>query len=111
MPVRTPEDLLEQTTGRSRTFLGSGNFGEALLFPNARRSLVAKRMKSSVAKSFLREVRALGKVRGIEGVQQWEAVVDEGDHFVVVSQYAGIALSRSVSDQLLSRDQLMKVHE
>lgn len=52
MPVRTPDDLLEQTTGRSRTFLGSGNFGEVLLFPDARRSLVVKRMKSSVAKSF-----------------------------------------------------------
>lgn len=64
------QDLLEETAGCSPTYLGSGCFGSAELFRDARRSLVVKTMEFSMSKDFfLREVRALVKVRGIDGMQ------------------------------------------
>lgn len=86
VPMWTPDYLFEQTSGFSSTFLGGGYFGEAQLFSDARRSLVVTRMKPSAVKSFLREVRSLARVRGIEDVQQLEVIVDEGEYFTIVSQ-------------------------
>lgn len=75
----TAAALEEQTRGCSKTFLGRGYFGEAVVFHDATRRLVVKRVWTFLANYFKREVRALAAVRGVEGVQQLEGVVIDKD--------------------------------
>ncbi|XP_063590507.1 mitogen-activated protein kinase 12-like [Penaeus indicus] len=58
---------------------------------------------------FFQEARALAKVRGIEGLQQVEAVMVEGRRYTIVSRYAGDTLSKCVKEEFLSCDQLEDV--
>jgi len=69
VPTWSSARFLENTEGCSATFLGSGFYGEVELLSDARRSLVVKRMTPPSKESFLQEVEALAKVRGIEGAQ------------------------------------------
>jgi len=68
VPVWTAKDLLEKTRDCTATSLGSGFFGHALLYSDARGSFVVKSIPFFNVDTFYVEVRALARVRGIDGV-------------------------------------------
>lgn len=92
VPVWTEAQYLEFTRALRPTYLALGAFGVANLASNGLQKLVLKVMERAQERSFEREVRALSKVRGIDGVQQIEAVVLEGEYYVIASRYAGATL-------------------
>jgi len=49
-------------------------------------------------------VKALADVRGIEGAQQVEAIMVEGDEYTIISLYAGATLKMCIKDNLLTQD-------
>jgi len=71
--------------------------------------MVLKFIDRNYKDDFLREVRALATVRGIEGLQQVEAVLVEGMRYAIVSRYAGATLYECVREKLLSWHQLEDV--
>ncbi|ROT81485.1 hypothetical protein C7M84_025354 [Penaeus vannamei] len=101
VPLWSAVDLLKKTIGCTATSLGSGFFGDALLYSDARGSFVVKTMPCSNVDSFFNEVRALARVRGVEGVQQLQAIM-VGGALRVVSTYAGETLKKCLADRLLS---------
>lgn len=106
VPVWTEAQYLEFTRALRPTYLALGAFGVANLASNGLQKLVLKVMERAQERSFEREVRALSKVRGIDGVQQIEGVVLEGEDYVIASRYAGATLGQCVEQKLLSREQL-----
>lgn len=111
VPEWTAADHLAHTKGWSVRFLGSGTFGRSYLYSNGPQTLVLKIMRPGQHMSFSQEVRALAKVRGIEGLQQVVAVILKKEHPMIVSHYAGATLEACVKKRLLSHDQLEAVLE
>lgn len=70
-----------------------------------------KALRFGEKRSFVREARALGKVRGTEGLQHLEAVVLDGRDLKIVSRYAGPTLRHCLARDLLSSKHLDDVHE
>lgn len=102
VPVWSMASFRELTEGFASASLGSGFYGDVELLSDARRSFVLKRMKDPFGEDFFREVEALAKVRGIEGVQQVEAIVAEDEQCAIVSLYAGASISTCIEENLLT---------
>ncbi|XP_037774081.1 calcium/calmodulin-dependent protein kinase type 1D-like [Penaeus monodon] len=96
VPVWTKAYCLELTRAWRTTFLGLGAFGVTNLVSNGLEKLVMKQMERTEERSFEREI---------------EAVVLEGEDYVIVSRYAGVTLERCVEQKLLSSEQLEDVLE
>lgn len=102
MAVWTMSDYLKRTKGWRPRFLGRGAFGVVNLVTNGQEKLVVKLIDRLEERSFLREARALSKVRGLDGLQQVEAVVLDHEYFIIISQFAGASLGVTVEKQQLS---------
>lgn len=89
--------------------MDGGLRSEARLHSDAQRGLVEKRIPVRYVNSFLREVRALAKVRGIDGVQQIEAVVILRKYVAIISVYSGSTLGTCIEELTISPDQLERV--
>lgn len=99
-----------RTQGFTRRYLGSGVFGDVELLSDARRRYVVKRMKNPTKEAFFREVKALEKIKDIQGVQQLVAVMADCD-YSIISLYAGITVRKCLEENLLTQDQLEDVIE
>ncbi|XP_042859004.1 uncharacterized protein LOC122245120 [Penaeus japonicus] len=100
-------EYLAYTNGWSSANLASGAYGTTKLVSNGRQSLVVKNMIKNREISFMRELKALSKVKGIEGLQRVEAVIVEDEKCIIVSHYAGDTLKTCVERKLLSSAQLV----
>ncbi|XP_047476765.1 uncharacterized protein LOC125030634 [Penaeus chinensis] len=68
VPVWSEADYLERMAAWRSSFLDEGGFGVARLVWNGLEQLVVKQIKRKDEESFVREVRALSKVRGMDGM-------------------------------------------
>jgi len=68
VPVWTEADYLDRTAAWRSSFLDEGGFGVANLVWTGLEQLVVKQVKRKDEEYFVREARALSKVRGTEGL-------------------------------------------
>lgn len=106
VPVWSQKYFLSRIQGYSNTYLAAGAFGVTTLISNGHERLVSKTTEHCLVKAFEAETRALSKVRGIDGLQQVEAIVVDDEFYNILSRYAGQTLKYCVSQKLLSLDQL-----